>query len=83
MKKTILASIFIIVATFGGIAQELKIVESSTVNINELPEYIVVTSENTKLLGGIDISIDSKKSVYQDKLEELEELLQNRKKTSY
>ncbi|WP_452597495.1 hypothetical protein [Pontimicrobium sp. MEBiC01747] len=80
MKKTILASIFIIVATFGGIAQELKVVESSTVNINELPEYIVVTSENTKLLGGIDISIDSKKSVYQDKLEELEELLQNRKK---
>ncbi len=61
-------------------AQELKVVESSTVNINDLPEYIVITSENTKLIGGINITIDYKKSQYEDVLDELETLLQNRKK---
>ncbi len=61
-------------------AQELKVETSSSVSIEQLPEYIVITSENTKLLGGINISIDYKKSDYKDVLEELETLLQNRKK---
>ncbi|UII79851.1 hypothetical protein LV704_19600 [Flagellimonas sp. CMM7] len=43
-------------------------------------EYVVVTSENTKLIGGININIDYKKSDYEKVLRELESLLQNRKK---
>jgi len=61
-------------------AQELKVVTSSAVNIQNLPEYVVITSENTKLLGGINITIDYKKSKYENVLDELETLLQNRKK---
>ena len=61
-------------------AQELAVESVSAVNINELPEYVVVTSENTKLIGGINISIDHKKSDYEVVLKELEHLLQNRKK---
>ncbi len=55
-------------------AQEFKVPK-----VGELPEYIVVTSENTKLLGGINISIDYKKSKYRDKLSELEHALQSGK----
>lgn len=63
-------------------AQELSVDSSSYVNIQDLPEYVVVTSENTKLIGGINISIDCKKSDYESILGELETLLQNRKKLS-
>lgn len=48
--------------------------------INELPEYVVITSQNTKLLGGINISIDSKKSPYEVSLNNLMNELQSRKK---
>lgn len=83
MKITfkILAGLLLLVAMSGNLkAQELKVEEMSSVNINELPEYLVVTSENTKLIGGININIDHKKSAYEDVLKELETLLQNRKK---
>lgn len=68
------------IATFTLNAQEKKVIDTSCIDINELPEYIVITSENTKLLGGINITIDAKKSIYQDVLENLEHILQNRKK---
>ena len=41
----------------------------------KLPEYIVITAENTKLLGGIGITIDWKKSPYKKQFEELEDYL--------
>ena len=63
-----------------AVSQELKIIETSAVNINQLPEYVIITCENTKLLGGINIMIDYKRSAHKDKLETLEELLQSRKK---
>ncbi len=80
--KTIKTNLFILVAlvTMSLTAQKLEVSNSSSVNIDQLPEYIVVTSENTKLIGGIDITIDYKKSDYEDVLDELETLLQNRKK---
>lgn len=53
--------------------------EPIEITIDELPEYVIITSENTKLLGGIDISIDSKNSEYQVALEKLETYLQSRK----
>ncbi len=49
-------------------------------DINEYPQYIIITTENTKFLGGIDITIDYKKSKYKDQLETLERVLQSRKK---
>ncbi|MBT3207974.1 MAG: hypothetical protein HN704_09705, partial [Bacteroidetes bacterium] len=61
-------------------SQELSVVDSSSVKIEELPEYVVITSENTKLFGGINIIIDYKKSPYEDVLMKLEKLLQSRKK---
>ncbi len=78
IKTNILALVALI--SMSVTAQELEVVSASSVNIEQLPEYIVVTSENTKLIGGIDITIDYKKSVYEDVLDELETLLQNRKK---
>jgi hypothetical protein len=82
MKKTRtnLLLMMITVLSLNLSAQELKAETSSAVNIEQLPEYIVITSENTKLLGGINIMIDYKKSDYAIVLEELETLLQNKKK---
>ncbi len=58
-------------------AQELKVETSSSTNIEQLPEYVIITSENTKLLGGINIHIDAKKSNYKKELRGLEDLLQS------
>jgi len=71
MKTNVLLVIILILSSGLG-AQELTSETRSSVNVEQLPEYIVVTSENTKLLGGIDISIDYKKSKYADVLSELE-----------
>ncbi len=60
MKKQVtILLLFILGITFVN-AQELKVESSSSININQLPEYIVITSENTSLLGGINITIDYK-----------------------
>ena len=82
MKKvrTNLLLLIVTILSFNLTAQELKVETSSSVNIKNLPEYVIITSENTKLLGGIGIFIDYKKSDYATILEELETLLQNRKK---
>ncbi|MBI9037739.1 MAG: hypothetical protein JEY97_06360 [Bacteroidales bacterium] len=78
-SKFLLAGMLIFVS-FSTSAQELSVVESSSVNIEDFPEYVIITSQNTKLLGGIGISIDSKKSSYKKQLQELENILQNGKK---
>ena len=81
--RTILTGLIVFVLLSINVnAQELKVEATSSVNINELPEYVVVTSENTKFIGGININIDYKKSEYEGVLKELESLLQNRKKLS-
>ncbi|MPQ48561.1 hypothetical protein GCQ56_16270 [Marinifilum sp. N1E240] len=60
-----------------GSAQKLSVVKSSSVSIEEFPEYVIITSQNTKLLGGIGIMIDYKKSTYKPQLQKLENLLQD------
>lgn len=72
MKKLIPILLLIMLAATNLYSQD--------VNINELPEYVVVTSENTKILGGININIAHKKSNYEKALKELESTLQNVKK---
>lgn len=81
-KKIKLTGFLIVLLCLNINAQELSVTktESSSVSIKDLPEYVIVTSENTKLLGGINITIDSKKSAYKDQLDKLEDLLQARKK---
>lgn len=61
-------------------AQSLEVDGQVSVTVEELPEYVVITSENTKLLGGINIIIDYKKSPYKASLQKLEETLQAGKK---
>jgi len=78
-SKLLLAGMLIFVS-FCTSAQKLSVIESSSVNIEDYPEYVIITSQNTKLLGGIGISIDSKKSSYKKQLQELESILQNGKK---
>ena len=57
----------------------------SQMEIQKLPEYVIITAENTKLLGGIGLMIDYKKSPYRAELIRLEEYLtlakQNRVRT--
>lgn len=80
--KFSIAVIAFIALGFGSVvvkAQELKVEEKTTITVEELPEYVVVTSENTKLLGGIDITIDYKKSPHKPALEQLEFTLQSGK----
>ena len=54
-------------------------------DVKQLPEYVIITTENTKLLGGIGLTIDYKKSPYRDQLIKLEDYLtlakQNRVRT--
>lgn len=42
-----------------------------------LPRYVVVTAENTKLIGGMNIIVYSKKSRFKSALQSLEEHLQS------
>lgn len=80
MKNLTITSLLILLVSFNINAQELSVVTSSQINVNSLPEYVIITSQNTKLLGGSGITIDAKKSKYQDQLESLQSLLQGRKK---
>ena len=83
MRNSKFILVFILAFAINNIfAQELSIINASIANINELPEYVIVTSENTKLLGGIAITIDAKKSKYKNQLRGLEEILQDGDKLS-
>jgi hypothetical protein len=80
MRKLILfVAIVALIASmaFEGSAQKLSVVKSNSVSIEEFPEYVIVTSQNTKLLGGIGIMIDYKKSAYKASLQKLQSLLQD------
>ncbi len=78
MKRPIIFVLFC--SSFFSFSQvETQEVIHDTI-VEMLPTYLVITSENTKLIGGINIVIDYKKSRYEPALEELEFLLQNRKK---
>jgi hypothetical protein len=48
---------------------------AQSVKLPELPEYVVITAENTKLLGGIGLNIDCKKSPYKGALQRLEDYI--------
>jgi len=61
-------------------SQDKFIIEASNLKIEKLPHYIIITSQNTKSLGGIGITIDVKKSKYKKQLKNLVDLLQDRKK---
>lgn len=79
MKKItkIAVTVLLICFSIHVKGQELAVIKSSNITIDELPEYVIITSQNTKLLGGINIIIDKKKSTYRDELEKLESLLQD------
>ncbi|NIF06813.1 hypothetical protein F3J23_15300 [Chryseobacterium sp. Tr-659] len=53
--------------------------QSQSIKAEDLPEYIVLNAENTKLLGGIGLSIASKNSSYKEKLDQLEDVITNKK----
>ena len=82
LRRLTITALLVLFVGINVTAQELSVTktESSSININELPEYVIITSENTKLFGGINIEINYKRSSYADVLEKLETLLQNRKK---
>ncbi|PCJ98007.1 MAG: hypothetical protein COA50_03500 [Flavobacteriaceae bacterium] len=76
-KTTTAMVILFSLAVLGPIcSQELSV--SKSANVKNFPEYVIITSRNTKLLGGIGITIDSKNSKYQDQLENLDELLSSK-----
>ncbi|WP_299156506.1 hypothetical protein [uncultured Tenacibaculum sp.] len=79
MKKSVKTTIILmlLITALNVKGQELSVVRSSSIAISQLPEYVIITSQNTKLLGGINIIIDKKRSTYKDQLEELESLLQD------
>ncbi|MCL3780414.1 hypothetical protein EMN47_08415 [Prolixibacteraceae bacterium JC049] len=49
-------------------------------DVNRLPKYLVINAENTKLLGGIGLHINAKKSPYKEALREFEDYLYDVKK---
>lgn len=74
IKKSSVLCLLLLLVSFTVRAQD--------VNPKTLPEYVIITSENTKLIGGINITIDYKKSSYKKELEALEHKLQGRKELS-
>ncbi len=79
MEKSIIKTLFIAVSIlFSSSSFGQKTIND--LSVDDYPQYVIITTENTKLLGGINIIIDSKKSEYEDKLYTLEEVLQSRKK---
>lgn len=48
-------------------------------NIDEMPEYVIIATENTKLIGGIGLEIDWKKSPYKPQLIQLFDYLTEKK----
>lgn len=68
-------------ATLHADAQELKIPNvKSVIAANELPTYIIISSQKGEFFNDIAIIIDSKNSYYAKALEELEDALQSGKK---
>ncbi|MEM6630491.1 MAG: hypothetical protein AAF694_12505 [Bacteroidota bacterium] len=74
----LIAPLFIFIDTS---AQTLDSKEAFMVDLELLPEYVIVTSESTgRLLGSIMIYLESKNSAYESALEELEEVLTSKEK---
>lgn len=82
MRKVILVLVVAILVSLStdGFSQNLNNGKSSAISIEEFPEYVIITSQNTKLLGGIGILIDYKESAFKDQLRKLESLLRDRDK---
>lgn len=72
MKKLYL-TVLLVLFSVGSISAQ-------KIDVDELPEYVVITSENTKILGGININISHKNSDFQKSLKELEKTLQSASK---
>jgi len=64
-----------IIILFAAACFTAAAAQAQSVKITELPEYVVITAENTKLLGGIGLNIDHKKSPYKDALQRLEDYI--------
>lgn len=78
--KTFIIFLFSFFTLTNLSAQDLSIIKASNVKVENLPKYIIITSQNTKTLGGIGLSIDAKKSRYKKQLKCLLDLLEHRKK---
>ncbi len=77
VKHLILLIVVLELGSINLMAQESTVENPSSVNIRKLPEYVVITSENTKTLGELNITINSEKSAYSNVLQDLETLLQD------
>ncbi|WP_271406904.1 hypothetical protein [Tenacibaculum soleae] len=78
--KTFIIYLFSFFTIISVNAQDISIIKASDIKIEELPKYVIITSQNTKTLGGIGLNIDTKKSRYKKQLKCLLHLLEHRKK---
>lgn len=80
MKTAIKATALLLLAMFVSFSANSQDQAPGNGIANRLPEYVVIiiTAENTGLFGGIGITINGRKSEYQESLEELEFLLRNK-----
>lgn len=62
MKKLNIFLLLIIIS-INISSQKLEVIESSSIKIEQLPEYIVVTSENTKFLGELETLLQNRKKL--------------------
>ncbi len=77
----ILLAFFIAFASLSTYGQTVKEYKSFSLNIDELPEYVVIFSETTgRIMGNIVTQIDSKKSPDKSALDKLDDILTNKKK---
>ena len=70
----------LVVAFFSLVAFSMpQSVFAQRVDLDELPKYVVLTVENTGLLGGISLDIQTKKSPYASDLKDLEHYLEDKR----
>ncbi|QZT36396.1 hypothetical protein K5X82_14190 [Halosquirtibacter xylanolyticus] len=69
MKKALLMLMVLLGVQLSSFSMEKP-------DVTKLPKYVIITIENTKLLGGIGMTIDWKRSPYKPQLQELLDYLE-------
>jgi hypothetical protein len=79
LKNLVLVTFFFTaVSTFG---QTMKEYQSQSIDIDKLPEYVVIALEtNGRILGPRNIFVNARRSPYEDALKELQDVISDRKK---
>lgn len=74
-----MAFLWLLLCPVAAYTQELNASQGQKINADDLPKYIIISSQKGEIFNDIAIIIDSDNSPYKKGLDKLEHMLQNRK----